>query len=329
MSARNTALSTQLSILLFVFGCFSTAGAAPTDPQEHSAPGTYIWVGNHRLHIHCIGEGSPTVVFDSGLGGTALDWSRVQPEVARFTRACAYDRAGYGWSDPGPWPRNSEKIVCELDKLLGFAGVAPPYILVGHSFGGLNVRLFANLHPERVAGLVLVDSSHEDQFRLFEEAGLRSPVPRGGTFFVRNQQQIPDGLPREQQSLAQAFAQSHDTAVSLQSELRYFRASARRVGAARTLPDVPLVVITHNTYGEFDQPPARLMAGLWLQMQQELADRTLGGRMVVAETNEHYIHLYEPDLVVNAIQSVVDTNRDHRACNPAAGKGDCLAARIP
>jgi pimeloyl-ACP methyl ester carboxylesterase len=138
------------------------------------APGQFVDVGAHRLHLWCVGSGSPTVVFESGLGGGAFDWGYVQPSVARFRRACTYDRAGYGYSEPGPRPRTSRQIVSELFTLLDRAGIAGPVVLVGHSFGGYNVRLFAAEYPSKVVGLVLVDASHEDQGRRYAEAGVPS-----------------------------------------------------------------------------------------------------------------------------------------------------------
>ena len=121
-------------------------------------------VGGSSMHLHCTGEGgAPTVVMDSGLGGTVLDWQLVQPEVAQFARVCTYDRAGMGWSEPGAQPRTSQQIVEELHALLGNAGVEGPYVLVGHSFGGTNVQLYASQYPNEVAGMVLVDSATEDE----------------------------------------------------------------------------------------------------------------------------------------------------------------------
>jgi pimeloyl-ACP methyl ester carboxylesterase len=128
-------------------------------------PGRLIDIGTHRLHLHCQGVGAPAVVFDAALGGSSLSWSLVQPEVARFTTACAYDRAGFGWSDAGPPPRTAARLAGELAALLERAGVTPPYVLVGHSFGGLTIRAFAARHPQLVAGLVFVDPAHPEEWR--------------------------------------------------------------------------------------------------------------------------------------------------------------------
>jgi pimeloyl-ACP methyl ester carboxylesterase len=120
-------------------------------------PGRLISIGTHSLHLHCAGTGSPAVVFDAALGASSLSWSLVHPQVARFTRACVYDRAGFGWSEGGPMPRTAGRIADELHHLLRQAGVPPPFVLVGHSFGGLVMRLFAARHPGEIAGLVLIE----------------------------------------------------------------------------------------------------------------------------------------------------------------------------
>lgn len=127
------------------------------DRKRHPAPGELLNLADRCLHLLSMGEGGPAVVFESGLMSTVLCWRDIQAEMAKDARAVAYDRAGLGWSDPGPAPRDAEQIVSELHELLDHAQVSPPFILVGHSFGGLTARLFAARYPEEVAGLVLID----------------------------------------------------------------------------------------------------------------------------------------------------------------------------
>jgi len=121
--------------------------------QTPRPPGRLVDIEAHRLHLHCAGDGAPTVVFDATLGASSLRWSRVQPAIARVTRACAYDRAGFGWSEGGLMPRTAGRIADELHQLLEIAAVPGPYILVGHSYGGLVMRVFAARHAAAVAGL--------------------------------------------------------------------------------------------------------------------------------------------------------------------------------
>jgi pimeloyl-ACP methyl ester carboxylesterase len=127
------------------------------DRKRHPAPGEMVNLGGHELHLLSIGEGTPTVIFESGLMSTVLSWREIQPRIAKHTRTVCYDRAGLGWSDPGPTPRDADRIVKELHELLQRGKVSPPFVLVGHSFAGLTMRLFAARFPEEVAGLVLID----------------------------------------------------------------------------------------------------------------------------------------------------------------------------
>src|SRR5947209_15197675 len=134
---------------------------APSD-LVYGRPGRLVDAGGFRLNLYCMGSGSPTVVFDSGWGDWAPAWSKVQPQIAKWTRVCSYDRAGTGFSDPGPMPRTSVRIAQELRTALHHAGIAGPYILVGSAFGGDNARTFADLYMGEVAGLVLVDADPDD-----------------------------------------------------------------------------------------------------------------------------------------------------------------------
>jgi pimeloyl-ACP methyl ester carboxylesterase len=144
-------------ILLMLGGWLYQQIGTARDQQRHPAPGELVNLGGHRLHCLVKGEGSPAVIFESGLMSTVLSWQALQPEIAKVTRTVCYDRAGLGWSDPGPEERDAEQIVSELQKLLEQVQIAPPYVLVGHSFGGLTIRLFAARYPEQVAALVLID----------------------------------------------------------------------------------------------------------------------------------------------------------------------------
>src|SRR5512142_814280 len=136
--------------------------AARNELAATPPPGHLVDIGGYRLHLWCTGDGAPAVILDAGLGGTSAGWGFVQPDVARFTRVCSYDRAGMGYSDSGPSPRTARRIANELAALLARSGIAGPVVLVGESIAGFNVRMFASGHPEHAAGLVLVDASHED-----------------------------------------------------------------------------------------------------------------------------------------------------------------------
>lgn len=157
-----------LALLILAGRAYQAAGTR-RDLVSHPAPGKIVELGSHRLHLLSAGEGTPTVLFESGLMSTILSWKDIQPEIAKSTRTVCYDRAGLGWSDPGPMPRDAGRIVNELHDLLESAVISPPYVLVGHSFGGLTTRLFATRYPEEVAGLVLIDPVVPEEWHAVSE----------------------------------------------------------------------------------------------------------------------------------------------------------------
>lgn len=236
-------------------------------------------VGDRKLRVSCAGVGGPTVVFEAGLGETLETWKRVLPPVARFTRACAYDRAGLGRSDPGPLPRTASRIVEDLRSLLARAHVPPPYVLVGHSFGGLCVRLYASRWPQEVAGLVLVEATHED-------------------YPARERTQRTAEHIKMETSLALAAAAARSEFASLEE-------SAREVREAGPLPDIPIVVVSASRAGSPD--PLRRA---WDELQRSLARLTSRTRHVVAEGSGHYVQFDRPELVVGAVREVVDIVRE-------------------
>ena len=287
------------------------SGAEPFAPDPTSPPGMLVGIGSHRLHIHCTGRGAPAVVFESGLGGTSLDWIEVQPAVSGFTLACSYDRAGYGWSESGPRPRHVARLAAELDKLLVYASVPPPYVLVGHSFGGLAIRLLAARKERReVAGLVLVDAAHERQFQRMAAAGVRVPMaPTGRTFMIANHWLVPTGLPETLKPLAQRLALAPKAVRALYGELGRIRDSALQVGAIRRTPTAPVVVLARGPRRDGGSIRTARLDGTWLDLQHNLARRMQNGTLQVVPGSGHYIHLDRPDRVVAAIRAMVDAFR--------------------
>jgi len=293
------------------------SAAATTEAEDPwAAPGMYVSVGNHSLHVHCLGEdvpGSPTVVFESGLGGTSLDWSRVQPLVARSSRSCTYDRAGYGWSESGPLPRDAGRLSSELATLLVYASLPPPYVLVAHSFGGFMVRLYAQRHPDKVAGMVLVDTTHEQQFQRFS-AGNRL-APSGRTFVIANHWAVPPGLPPALQTLARALALRPGSVRALYAELADIRRSAALVEEQALLPAVPIHLVTRGGAlpGASEGSERR-----WLDAQHDLAERLNAASLRLARDSGHYVHLDAPELVAQVIRDLVVDARARAAGGDAA-----------
>jgi pimeloyl-ACP methyl ester carboxylesterase len=156
-----------LVVLLAIVGAIYQSVESSNDLRAHSPPGRLVEVNGYKMHLYCVGDGSPTVILESGLGDNWLSWYKVQPALAKFTRVCSYDRAGVGWSDAQPEPPVSRNIAHHLHGLLNNAGVKPPYVLVGHSMGGIHLRVYQNVYPSDVVGMVLVDSSHPDQWKRY------------------------------------------------------------------------------------------------------------------------------------------------------------------
>ncbi len=262
-----------------------------------------VGIGTHRLQVHVEGDGTPAVVFDTGLGDRLDKLAPLQERIARVTKMVTYNRAGYGQSEPGPLPRDAGREADELKALLEKMSVPPPYVLVGHSLGGLNVQVFASRHPEDVAGLVLLD-----------------PPPLSfilGEDYV-DLQEMANGMTAEWQGIADAGANSSDPGEKaragffrmLASEHREMLGeSARLVGAISTFGDMPLVVIAaekpNPAFGEIAEEYQKY----WVEQSRALTARSSDGRFVLAEGASHHLYVDAPDLVADTILSVVQEAR--------------------
>lgn len=308
-------------------------------PTPFPPPGQRVDLGGYRLHISCQGEkahpGDPTVILEAaGLGECCLTWALVQPEVAWFARVCAYDRAGYGWSDASPRPRTAQVMVEELHALLAGADIQGPLVLAGHSFGGMLARLYAHRYPESVAGMVLVDSAHEEQFLRFPESILKAQKPLEA--MQAQQMEMLKGLiaggaldpallpvaPQLPAPVAQVYrglyASDPKWTDTLKAELSALSESHAQVRNARitSLGDLPLIVLSHGLPvlqfpPEFGVPASDLEAyeRTWQQMQSELAALSSNGKRVIAEGSGHAIHHEQPHRVTGAIRQVVAASR--------------------
>jgi pimeloyl-ACP methyl ester carboxylesterase len=291
----------------------------------HPVPGHLVDIGGYKLHIDCTGQGSPTVILDAGMGDSFMSWHKVQPEIAKFTRVCSYDRAGLGYSDSSPRPRTSRVFVDELHTLLQHANIDSPLVLVGHSMGGFDMRLYASLYRNEVVGLILVDSSHPEQQKRLPPAinDLDASWLREQEFFEFT---MPFGLPRlmgfcgNDDAVRAADCNFHSARESV-AELKSISQSSAETANSGSLGDIPLVVLSHDPSMPQPDLPEDLVKptnDAWQQMQEELTQLSTMGKHVTAKNSGHYIQLDRPELVVDAVHSVVDQAR--RALQPPPPK---------
>jgi pimeloyl-ACP methyl ester carboxylesterase len=298
---------TLLSLLIAAtilagIGPFSTRALQPS--QAPQRPGKLIDIGGYRLHLLCSGEGGPTVILESGLGAYSVDWGLVQPQVAKFTKVCSYDRAGYAWSDKGPEPRGLGTSAAELHQLLQRAGVRPPYVVVGQSWGGRIVRVFAHRHPDEVSGMVLIDTYSEGTVNVSEDV-LSNLDPRA--------EEEPDPaahLPAALQA-ARTWARGLPRQQDISDPDEPEQAIEATTAANKTaLGNKPLIVVSAGrvSWDAQDRASGRSYATelrAHIASEAFLAGLSRNSQFVVARRSFHQVHLYEPDLVTDAIRQVV------------------------
>lgn len=273
-----------LGLILLVSACGFQLGQTRSSENKSSTLDEMIDVGGYRLHINCAGspaKGSPTVVMDAGGYDSSEAWNQVQPKIAEFARVCVYDRAGLGKSERQPNPSYpSLEVVKDLHTLLVNAHIVPPLVLVGHSFGGMNVRLYASRFPQEVVGMVLVDSVHEDEMDRWV-----AMMP-----------------PEIKQQLTDAD----------KAQLARLAVSEGQVRAAHWHSNIPLVVLTHGVVSPGDYGVPSMAAkgeALRLEMQEALARLSSRSKHIMAEKSGHYIQRDQPQLVIDSVRQVVETTR--------------------
>jgi pimeloyl-ACP methyl ester carboxylesterase len=297
------------------------------DSRKFPQRGRHVQVGALKLNIDCSGEGTPAVILDSGMGGPAVEWLKVQPEIARFTRVCSYDRAGHGWSEPGPKPRTSLRIAQELKGLLDAAGEMGPYVMIGHSFGGYNVRMYTSLYPNEVAGVVLVDAEHGDEEPRVE--ALYSPAVQEKEE-KRDQWNTKIGRIIEPLRLCFGLDRLEATMKGrMYQELFYLKPRDEEAGAAENevdsssweqvksagnLGDRPLIVLTAGIPYEPDPLLTReemaKQNDLWINvLQAEETRLSTRGKQIVVPDSGHMIPFDRPDVIVSAVREIVEALR--------------------
>jgi pimeloyl-ACP methyl ester carboxylesterase len=313
--------------------------------RPFSAPGKLVDVGGWRLHLNCTGDArpsQPTVILEAGKGDFSVEWTLVQPGVAKFARVCSYDRAGDGWSDLGPHPRTFHQIVYELHTLLDKAGMKPPFVLVGHSYGGWLVRLYASTYPAEVAGMVLVEAGADNPLRMLADGKLvhasdivtTRPIPAVKTSNPLRISDIPAGaLTQMSAGLPEAVKTANDpprnklpveaqrmrtwtlgqlehvaSAVNPFENEELAGLRADRAKSQYPLGDLPLIVLTRGIPEEKGSEGAALEAE-HRRDHETIAAMSRKGKLVIATQSGHHIQLDEPQLVIESIREVLEAVR--------------------
>ncbi len=300
-----------LIIGLTLIGAVYERMAEAADAKAYPPPGQLVDVGGHRLHINCTGTGSPTVVIEAGLGDWSTGWDVVQQGVAKATRVCTYDRAGWGWSEAGPLPRDAAQFAKELHTLLQNANIPGPYVMVGHSLGGFAVRVFAHEYASEVAGVVLIDSMSPRQFTQ-SQGGAQSQTDTQSQPFslpamlarfgivrlLARPLGIMPSVPSEENAYFSRMV-SPQSAQTLTNESQGMPASSAEASAVQTFGDLSLIVLTaklNNISG-------------WQEWQTELLQLSSNSQQLFAES-DHNIHFEEPESAIAAILQMVQQVRE-------------------
>ena len=292
-----------ISILVFVLamaGMIYQTAATEADQRKYPAPGELVNVDGHMMHIYCLGEGSPTVILDHAGGGSSVDWSLIQPKLAEHTRVCAYDRAGYGWSDYNPAPRTLENQVNELYSLLEGANEKGPYIFVGHSYGARVGRVFAAKYPEAVTGMVLMDagflyddprypaqtvSEYESENNMIRTVNWLAPF---GLVRLLRPIMMSDptfDLPADAQSASTSFAATSRYWKSLDAQSEALPTVFQEERQVTSLGDIPLLVLVSTE-------PDDAAHQIWRQANIEMADLSTNGSHQIVEGATHFSLVY-------------------------------------
>jgi pimeloyl-ACP methyl ester carboxylesterase len=285
-------------------------------------PGQMYQVNGHRMRIACTGSGSPTIVLDAGLGNDGLIWGGVQPVLAKTTRVCSYDRAGFGWSDALPPPRNADHIADELHGLLTAAKIGGPIVLMGHSIAGIYIRDYATRYPAEVAGLIFVDGSTPLQNRnpAFKQyAG--GETPRWYQTLM-NKAAFAAGIPRLSGQCARSFPGFDRGAATLQAEdlcheqfgaiaaeAENFDRSGEETVHTGPYGALPILIFSQDTAKAAGEGEPRALGNAWDQMQEDLKKLSTRSRRIIAKGSSHYIQLDRSELIEREVPLFVEQIR--------------------
>ena len=320
-----------LILLLFLAAFVAEEIALAQIPTKYPAPGEMVDAGGYRLHLYCAGDPSarPVVVVSPGSGSNVAQWPLVQPEVAKFARICIYDRLGSGWSFGTPQGQTYQEESEDVHTLLQKAGIAGPYVLVGHSLGGAVMQVYATLYPQDVVGMVMVDSRTrgiESKWPAEYVEAIEKSEPVRAVFAIPGVFRLLNwlGLFGEVPSFALLPPDLKEVAYGIDYNSRFFAyekaLNSKDVErealfvSAGPLPDVPLVVIVRGIAElggavGVDEAMAKQADEIWLAENAKLAKETSQGSLIVAEESGHNIMLEQPDVVIEAIRTIVEQVR--------------------
>jgi pimeloyl-ACP methyl ester carboxylesterase len=318
-------------LLLLVGGYFYQRFSSQKDSRKYPPLGKLVKTSRGEVHLLCQGQGDVTVVLEAAQGDSSLDWAGVHAGVAKFSKVCAYDRPGYGWSSSVSEILTADKIAENLHQALQNGDVSGPYILVGHSIGGIYVRAFAQLFPQEVAGLVLVDSAHENQrFRLPSSTRKQISILKALVLVLRAI--VPFGIPRAlgladrmqgenfpDDTRPAAMARMNQTHffTAMYNEIKAVELDTDQANPPSDLGDMPLAVLTQGglnpdiSADDFEQ-----MKQIWNELQKELTQLSTNGRQLIAHESGHYIHHDQPELVIEVIQNMVEMIQNEGRSDP-------------
>jgi pimeloyl-ACP methyl ester carboxylesterase len=268
--------------------------------SRYPAPGRLIPVEGHRLHLYCVGSGTPTVILETGIGTDWTSWRPITSKLTESHQVCVYDRAGYAWSEPGPMPRTALRAAADLHTMLKSAAIPGPYLIVAHSFGGYIARMYASRFGDTLTGIVMIDPLQEEDGHDPDPGpdGLLTLVPPIGIDRLKRLYKGASGLPAELRDEPKPyqdrflFASSITQLKSERNEFDSLPFSENELGGAQFPPDLPLTVITAG------HDPVH-----W-QRQERLVHMSRLGKHVAAERSGHSVHLSQPELIVDVVEEM-------------------------
>jgi pimeloyl-ACP methyl ester carboxylesterase len=317
------------TLALAITGMIYQTAASEADQRDYPPPGNLINANGYKMHIYCMGAGAPTIILDHAGGGSSLDWNLIQPKLAEHTRVCAYDRAGYGWSDYNPAPRTLDQQVNELHALLAGANESGPYILVGHSYGARVDRVFAAKYPDEVAGLVLMDPGFlydDPRYPAEAQSHLEADInmSRAGRWLapiglVRLLQPIMNNptfdLPEEARLASASFTATSRYWQSLNDQMHVLSTVFEEEHQVTTLGEIPLLVLNSTE-------PDDASHQVWQQANSEMAALSTHGSYRLVEGATHFSLVYrqnDAQFCADGILEVLESARTAQALQQAIG----------